>query len=137
MNETRIFLDKAQRSLRAAERHLKEGEPDFAASHAYYASFYIAEALLASEGVSFSRHGQVLSQYGLRFAQTEKLDRRFHQVLIRAFRIRNIADYQVEVPIKPEDAQELIEGGRSFLAAASRYLEEHPGVEGGGSGEEG
>ena len=57
MKEIRIYLDKAQRSLRAAERHLEEGEADFAASHAYYASFYIAEALLATEGVSFSRHG--------------------------------------------------------------------------------
>jgi uncharacterized protein (UPF0332 family) len=136
VKEIRIFLDKAQRSLRAAERHLEEGETDFAASHAYYASFYIAEALLASEGASFSRHGQVLSQYGLRFAQTEKLDPRFHQVLLRGFRIRNIADYQVEIPIQPEEAQELIEGGRSFLAAASRYLEELPGAEGGGSGGE-
>jgi len=137
VNESRIFLDKAERSLRAAERHLNEGEPDFAASHAYYACFYIAEALLASEGVSFSRHGQVLSQYGLRFAQTEKLDRRFHQVLTRAFRIRNIADYQVEVPIQPEDVQELIKGGQSFLAAASHYLEELPGTESGGRGEGG
>jgi len=127
VTQTRAFLDKAERAIKAAERDLKEGDNDFAASNAYYACFYIAEALLATEGASFSRHGQVVSQYGLRFAQPEKLDRSFHQLLIRAFRIRMVADYQVEVPIDPEVVQGLIEGGRSFLAAAARYIEELPG----------
>lgn len=132
MSQTRGFLDKAERSLRAAERNLKEGDCDFAASHAYYACFYVAEALLATEGARFSSHGQVIAQYGLRFAQPEKLDRRFHQILNRAFQIRLIADYQVEVEIKPEVVQELIEGGRSFFAAASQYLKEPSGA---GAGE--
>ena len=45
-----------------------------------------------------------------------------------------IADYQIEVPIQPQEAQDLIEGGRSFLEAASRYIEEL--AEGARSGEE-
>ncbi|MBI3322995.1 MAG: HEPN domain-containing protein [Candidatus Omnitrophica bacterium] len=44
--ETEKLLQKASRSIRAAERLLQEGDVDFAASRAYYALFYLAEALL-------------------------------------------------------------------------------------------
>jgi uncharacterized protein (UPF0332 family) len=128
---------------------LQDGSPDFAVSRTYYGYFYIAEALLLSKGDKFSSHGQVVAQYGLRFARTEELDRRFHQLMLRALRTRALADYQVEVPIDPEAVEELIQGGREFLEAASRYLEglsgdpevpedEEPpgGAEGGESGED-
>lgn len=39
MNESALFLDKAKRSLRAAESLAEEGYLDFAASRAYYACF--------------------------------------------------------------------------------------------------
>lgn len=43
--------------------------------------------------------------------------------MLRALRTRALADYQVEVPIDPEAVEELIQGGREFLEAASPYLE--------------
>jgi uncharacterized protein (UPF0332 family) len=137
VNQLRGPLDKAERDLRAAERLLNDGDADIAASRVYYACFYIAEALLATEGYRFKSHGQLVAQYGLRFAKPEKLDRRYHEVLRQAFQTRQLADYQTEVAIDPEVVRELIEGGRSFLVAASRYLEELPGAQGGGRGEEG
>jgi uncharacterized protein len=135
VTQFRSLLDKAERSLQAAEYHLNKGDADFAASHAYYGCFYIAEALLATEGYRFKSHGQLIAQYGLRFAQPEKLNRRFHQVLRQAFQTRQIADYQTEVAIDPGVVQELIEGGWSFLDAASRYLDGLPkAAEGGEEG---
>jgi len=130
-------LDKAERDLRAAERLLSDGDADIAASRAYYACFYIAEALLATEGYRFKSHGQLVAQYGLRFAKPEKLDRRYHEVLRQAFQTRQLADYQTEVAIDPEIVQGLNEGGRSFLEAASRYLEEIPEDTAGGERGEG
>ena len=41
------LLGKAERSIAAAET-LLPSDPDFAAARAYYAMFYVAEALLAS-----------------------------------------------------------------------------------------
>lgn len=43
--ETGKLVEKAGRSIRAAERLLKEGDTDFAASRAYSAMLYVAEAL--------------------------------------------------------------------------------------------
>ena len=51
------LLEKARRSFAAADLLLGEGDAAFAASRAYYGYFYVAEALLLSEGLRFSRHG--------------------------------------------------------------------------------
>ncbi len=122
MKNLDLLLEKAGRSLDTAELLLSQGSPDFAASRTYYAYFYLAQALLESQGLKFSRHGQVLAQYGRLFAKTQILDPSYHKLLGSAFDLRQLADYQVEVPIEPVLVEELIVGGRRFLKAASDYL---------------
>ena len=58
MSEGASLLDKAERSLLASDQLFAAGHFDFAASRAYYACFYVAESLLLSQGLEFSRHGQ-------------------------------------------------------------------------------
>jgi uncharacterized protein (UPF0332 family) len=58
--EVRELLDKARRSLRAAERLLDGNDHDFAISRAYYAMFYAAQALLLGRGIRRSKHAGVL-----------------------------------------------------------------------------
>lgn len=91
--EFEALLEKAERSFSAARSLLGAGDPGFAASRSYYGYFYVAEALLPSEGLRFSRHGQVIAQYGRRFARTDLLDRRFHHHLTQVFALRQLADY--------------------------------------------
>ena len=55
------LLDKAHASVQAARLLNGEGYPDFAASRAYYAMFYAAEALLLSRGLSVLSTGFVMS----------------------------------------------------------------------------
>jgi uncharacterized protein (UPF0332 family) len=85
------LLEKAARSFDAAERLLQAGDNDFGASRTYYGYFYIAQALLLSMGLSYGRHGQVVAQYGLHFAKTQRLAPAFHRLLDRAFEIRHTA----------------------------------------------
>lgn len=58
------LLDKAERSLAAAEHLLLEGFPEFAAGRSYYAMFYATEALLLSRDLSFSKHSAVITAFG-------------------------------------------------------------------------
>ena len=95
MSEVPALLAKAQRALDAAARLLRDGDSDFAASRAHYGYFYTAQALLLTKGLEFSRHGQVIAQYGLHFAKTAEVDPRFHRLLDRAFAFRQSADYSV------------------------------------------
>ncbi len=59
MSEGRALIEKGSRSFDAAELLLARGDADFAASRTYYACFYVAEALLLSEGLTLSTHAGV------------------------------------------------------------------------------
>jgi uncharacterized protein (UPF0332 family) len=124
VKDVQALLDKAARAFDAAAVLLRNGDADFAVSRAYYAYFYTAQALLSAKGQEFSSHAQVVGQYGFFFARTGALDPTFHQLLLRAFKIRQLADYQTEVEIESEVVEELIAGGRQFLTAAREYLEQ-------------
>lgn len=122
MSEVHALLDKAARSFDAAEMLLNAGNADFAASRAYYGCFYVAEALLLDEGLSFSRHGAVIGEYGRLFAKTGRLDRRFHRLLDRTFVARQSADYDTDFDLGDPDVREMIREGRSFIDAARNYV---------------
>ena len=118
------LLAKAQRSFEAAESLLEDGHADFAVSRAYYGCFYIAEALLFSKDLSYSRHSQVVAQFGRQFAKTKELDARYHRLLIEAFGLRQAADYSAAPEtVSEEDAEHTIREGKEFLTAAHEYLE--------------
>jgi uncharacterized protein (UPF0332 family) len=117
------LLAKAQRSFEAAEGLLEDGHADFAASRAYYGCFYTAEALLLFKGLSYSRHSQVVAQFGRQFAKSEELDARYHRLLIEAFGLRQAADYSATPDtVSEEDAEHTISEGKKFLDAAREYL---------------
>ena len=119
---TRRFLDKAGRAIAAAERELASGDAEFSVARAYYAMFYVAEALLNEKGLRFKKHGGVHGAFGEHFAKTGALDSKYHRWLLAAFEKRITADYEVEEAIESDDATEMIGQAREFLAAARQYL---------------
>jgi uncharacterized protein (UPF0332 family) len=132
MNDPDLLMERARKSLLAAERLLADGDPEFAASRVYYSYFHTAQALLSSRGLDPSRHGQVIAQYGRYFAKTQALDPIFHNRLSTAFKLRQIADYQVEVAIEADAVSDLIAGCQQFIAAAEEYLSGLQGTSGSG-----
>jgi uncharacterized protein (UPF0332 family) len=119
-----LLIEKATQSLDAAELLRQRGYFDFAASRAYYAMFYVAEALLASLGQSYSTHGAVQAAYGREFAKTGRLDPKFHRWLIDAQDFRSTGDYETGVTITPEQAAQICEWAREFGGSARSYLTE-------------
>jgi uncharacterized protein (UPF0332 family) len=84
MSEVEALLQKAKESLDAARSLLRDGYPDFSASRAYYAMFYVAEALLAVLGQSYRKHSAVIAAFGREYARQGRLDPKFHQWLLAA-----------------------------------------------------
>ena len=119
---TRKFLDRALDAIEVAEGILDMNKPEMAAGRAYYAMFYVAEALLAEKGLEFSTHGQVIGAYGLHFAKTKELDPKFHRWLVDGFDIRVTGDYNVDENISAQIVVNLINQAREFLEAAREYL---------------
>lgn len=124
MNDyTRKLLDKAIDTIEGAEILLDHGKIDLAVGRAYYALFYIAEALLNEKGLQFSKHGDVIGAYGKEFSKTKLLDPKFHRWLRMGFDTRLIGDYQVDTNIEVAIVTDMINQARDFLEAAQAYLE--------------
>ncbi|MBU2603989.1 MAG: HEPN domain-containing protein [Actinobacteria bacterium] len=122
--EQAALLHKAESSLKAARLLASEGYHDFAASRAYYAMFYAAEALLLGAGLSYSKHSAVIAAFGQHFARTRRLDPELHDYLIKAQEARILSDYGVEFEDAEAMAAVQIERAARFVACARALLEE-------------
>jgi len=88
----------------------------------YYAMYYVAQALLKSEGVSVSKHSAVESAIGYYFAKTGRMDPKYHRMLIDARKIRETADYDIQEKIVEPVAHLKIEEAKSFLTVVKILL---------------
>lgn len=102
---------------------LTNGKTDIAAGRAYYALFYVAEALLNERGLKFGKHGDVIGAYGKEFSKTKLLDQKFHRWLIEGLDTRLIGDYHVDTRIDRGIVADMIDQAREFLEVARKFLE--------------
>ena len=123
----RLLLEKAQRAIQAAQALLDAGNfPDFATGRAYYAMFYIAEALLEEKELRFSKHGGVHGAFGEHYIKTGLFDPKFHRWLLNAYDQRIEGDYGAEIIAVTGDAEKLIAQAEEFLTAAKKYMKNLP-----------
>jgi uncharacterized protein (UPF0332 family) len=118
-----MLLDRARENAQVASKLIEDGHIAIGVSRAYYALFYTAEALLAAEGMSFSKHSAVISAFGQHFAKTRRLDPEFHRYLRVAFAMRGEADYALEFQCSAEEARQVTGWAEEFIAAATALLE--------------
>ena len=119
------LLDKALDAIEAAELLTNMEKAEIAAGRAYYAMFYIAEALLFNQfDLKLNQHGQVIAAYGKHFAKTKELDPKYHRWLRDGFEKRISGDYGVDSGIGEDIAMDMINQARDFLETAQEYLKE-------------
>jgi len=121
---TQQLLNRALDAIEAADILLTNEKTDIAAGRAYYAMFYVAEALLNEKGFQFGKHGNVLAAYGQHFAKTKEMDPKFHNWLLTSFDQRQIGDYAFEPDIQDSVVLQMIQQAQEFLEAAKTYLGE-------------
>jgi len=117
-SEQQDLINKAKESLAASRLLHDQGHYGFAASRAYYAMFYLAEAMLLGEGLAFSKHSAVHSAFGEHFAKSGRVPVKFHRYLIHAMEIRHTGDYGKPMTVTNEDSREQISRAEEFLALA-------------------
>ena len=120
------LLEKAERSIAAGESLVGPGHLEAAAGRAYYAMFYVAEALLAEQGRRFRKHGGVHSAFGEYFVKTGAFDQKYHRWLLAAFNKRITADYGVDAELSEEEVRDMLVQSREFLLAAKQFLGDQP-----------
>ena len=121
-DEIEKLLEKAQKSLDAAEELLQKGYSDFSISRAYYAMLYCARALLLSKELSFKKHSSVISAFGREFIKSHELPQELHRFFLEAFKDRQKADYETEFEFTDEDASSLLKKAKEFLEKTKEYI---------------
>ena len=117
-----VMLKKARRSLAAAERHMKEGDYDFASSRAYYATFYVIEAMLLTKNLVFSKHSAVISAFNKHFIRTAIFPKEFSKSITRLFRERQVGDYEFDLSIEQDEAREDLRIAANIVKDIVDYL---------------
>lgn len=124
--EVRKFLEKANRTLQAAETLLRAGDCEPAAGRCYYAMLHAAQAVLRDRDLRYRKHSGVHTAYGEHFAKTELLDPKYHRWLLDAFDDRLRGDYDIDVTFDPESVERRIEQACESISAVQRHLETSP-----------
>lgn len=124
VSESQPYLDRAYLDLQAARSNLQQGFYGVAITRAYYAMFYAASALLASEGISRSKHSGVHSAFGERFVKRGLIEAEYAKMLGHAFDSRLDSDYDVEFVADQALAEDVLNDARRFVDRAERYLRE-------------
>lgn len=124
--EARKFLEKAGRTLRAAEGLLREGDYESSAGRCYYAMLHAAHALLRERDLRYRKHAGVHAAYGEHFAKTGLLDPKYHRWLLDAFDDRLRGDYDIDASFDKESVARRIDQAREFPDSSRRFLEADP-----------
>lgn len=122
-SEVAKLVAKARASERAAVLLQSQSYLDFAASRAYYAMFYAAQALLLERGLSFSSHSAVIAAFGREFAKTAVVDPKLHRYLLDAQDMRNLGDYGIGPAITPAQLTQLLSHAAEFLVETEKVLQ--------------
>jgi len=120
--EEQELVDKAERTLAAANVLLRQSFPEFAVSGAYYAMFHSASAALTRKGLDFKSHSGTHSGFALQFTQPGLLPLDLHRWLTAAADDRIAADYTTGHGLSEADAAAHIEHAELFLQAVREFL---------------
>ena len=122
--EVGLYIDHARRMLDVAEHNLSDGFCESAINRAYYAIFYAANAILATQGLSRSKHSGVIAAFRLHFVKPGAIEVEYGDIYGRVMDDRHISDYDVEALIEPERARVDLDDAHRFVNRIGDYLRE-------------
>ena len=123
---TQHLLLNAEETVNAAQFLFNEDYLRDAVNRAYFAIFYVAEALLNEKDLRFKKHGAVHGFFAQHYVKTGLFDAKYHKLLLKAFGQRMLGDYDEAVNFKSEEVKETITAAWAFLHAAKSYLAAQP-----------
>jgi uncharacterized protein (UPF0332 family) len=122
--EIQLYLNRARQDLQAAHSNLEQGFHSVAVTRAYYAMFYSASALLASKGISRSKHSGVHSAFGEHFVKAGLIETEYAKMLGHAFDSRLDSDYDITFSAERALAEAVLRDAQRFVDRVERYLQQ-------------
>lgn len=116
-------MDAAKEKLDSSKLLLDHGNYKDSIGRSYYAMFSSVRAILALDGVDFSKHAGVIAYFQKEYVKTGRFEKQYSKYLSQAFQIRNQADYEDFYIVSRKDAEEQYEKAAEFVKAVERYLD--------------
>lgn len=130
INDTRKELiqyriESAEERLLSAKALLDIGNYKDSIGRSYYAMFTSVRALLALEGIDYSKHAGVISHFQKEYIKTGIFDKKYSTYISQAFQIRNNSDYADFFLVSREDAIEQYNRSEEFHSIIKEYLKKN------------
>jgi uncharacterized protein (UPF0332 family) len=122
MNELAKFLFLSDDDLETAQLLCDRGRYRSCISRAYYAMYYVTQALLLSEGLDTSTHKGVIRLLGLHFVTAGKLEPNVAVLLKRAYDSRQNSDYDSDMTEDETMAKSAIENAQTYIAVVKMIM---------------
>jgi len=119
-------LERARETLVEARTMSDIGHANACVNRLYYACFYAVNALLASRGMSASKHSGVRSLFGQHFVKTGLIPAELGKFYNDLFETRLESDYDDFVRVDPEKLPPMLEIAPRFLDAVEALARERP-----------
>jgi uncharacterized protein (UPF0332 family) len=124
-DEVALYVKHAQQMLQVADHNLADGFYASAINRAYYAIFYAANALLATKGLSRSKHSAVIATFRQHFVKPGLIQDEYSDIYGRVMDDRHEADYDiVESTVGQAQAQTDLEDARRFVERVEHHLKQ-------------
>jgi len=122
--EVELYVEHAHQMLEVAEHNLADGFCESAVNRAYYAIFYAANALLATKGISRSKHSGVIAAFREYFVKTGHIEAEYSRIYERVMGDRHVSDYDVEAFVELEQARIDLDDAGRFVGRVEHLLQE-------------
>lgn len=115
-------INTAKETLVVAEECLKNKHYKDAINRFYYAAFYAARAVLATEGTDFKRHKDVVAYFNKQYIATGKIPTELGRYLARLQQKREQSDYDDFFIASLSEAEKQVNNARTIIAGIEKYL---------------
>lgn len=113
----------AKEKLDSSKLLLDYGNYKDSIGRSYYAMFSVVRAILALDGVDYSKHTGVIAYFQKEYVKAGAFDKLYSKYLSQAFQIRNQADYEDFYIVSQKDAMEQYKKADEFVKVVEAYLE--------------
>ncbi len=121
--DIRLFMENAREMLAAAELLLGQDFYSSACNRSYYAVFYAASALLATNRLAFGKHSAVLAAFRQHFVKTGEIAVKWSRVYERILSHRQVSDYDIHSAIEKEQAVTDWQDASEFIQEVEAWLQ--------------
>lgn len=122
LKEVALYIENADESLIVAQLNLDNDFYSAAINRAYYAIFYAANALLATQKLARSKHSGVLAAFRQHFIKTKLLSPELSEIYGQVMEDRQEGDYEIITATSKEDAVIDVAQARQFVDEVRAWL---------------